>query len=274
LIQSLGQRGGSKVSKVGIGTRLLLSVALSVGAASALSLQAGAADTLGKAPTQQPAADSGGPASAMWVGGDFKQNVAAGYGGGVFALNGNLDKPGWLLRGDLVGVGFDFAMPPAPNGRGDFFRGDGAIGYQVIGYGLVAQGFVGADYENYDFHPASAGNPQLKDRVGAIFFGRVASATATQFPFAIDGLFETANNDFWVRGRTGVKFGKWTVGPEAIMLGSVAFDEARFGGFATYDLASNMSVQANLGYADGIRNDNSGRGSSGVYGGVTLVFVH
>jgi hypothetical protein len=29
-----------------------------------------------------------------------------------------------------------------------------------------------------------------------------------------------------------------------------------------------------FGYADGIRNDNSGRGSSGVYGGVTLVFVH
>jgi hypothetical protein len=165
-------------------------------------------------------------------------------------------------------------MPPAPNGHGDFFRGDGAIGYQVIGYGLVAQGFVGADYENYDFHPASAGNPQLKDRAGAIFFGRVASATATQFPFAIDGLFETANSDFWVRGRTGLKFGKWTVGPEAIILGNVAFDEARFGGFATYDLSGNMSVQANLGYADGIRNDNSGRGSSGVYGGVTLVFVH
>ena len=190
------------MSKVGIGTRLLLSTAVSIGAASALSSEAGAADILSKAPTQQQAADSGGPASAMWVGGDFKQNVAAGYGGGVFALNGNLDKPGWLLRGDLVGVGFDFAMPPAPNGRGDFFRGDGAIGYQVIGYGLVAQGFVGADYENYDFHPASAGNPQLKDRAGAIFFGRVASATATQFPFAIDGLFETANSDFWVRGRT------------------------------------------------------------------------
>lgn len=71
-----------------------------------------------------------------------------------------------------------------------------------------------------------------------------------------------------------MKFSNWTVGPEAILLGNVSFDEARFGGFVTYDLTRNMSVQANLGYADGIRNDNSGRGSSGVYGGLTLVFVH
>ena len=261
------------MSKQGFGGWLLLSAALSIGAANALPSQAQAADIIGKAPAQQPA-DSGGPATAMWVGGDFKDNVAAGYAGGVLAVNGNLSLPGWLLRGDVVGVGFDFAMPPGPNGHGDMFRSDGAVGYQVLGFGLVAQGFVGADYEQYDFHPASAGNPRLKDGVGAIFYGRVASATATQFPFAIDGQFETVNSDFWVRGRTGMKFGKFTVGPEAILLGDVAFDEARFGGFVTYDFMNNMSVQANVGYADGIRNDNSGRGSSGVYGGLTLVFVH
>jgi hypothetical protein len=71
-----------------------------------------------------------------------------------------------------------------------------------------------------------------------------------------------------------VKFGQWTVGPEAIMLGNVAFDELRLGGFVAYDLARNISVQANVGYADGIRNDNSGRGGNGVYGGMTFVFLH
>ena len=71
-----------------------------------------------------------------------------------------------------------------------------------------------------------------------------------------------------------MKFGQWTVGPEAIMLGNVAFYELRLGGFVAYDLARNMSVQANVGYADGIRNDNSGRGGNGVYGGMTFVFLH
>jgi hypothetical protein len=101
------------VSKVGIGTRLLLSTALSIGAASALSSAAGAADILGKAPVQQQGAASGGPSSAFWLGGDFKENVAAGYLGGVYAVNGSLDVPGWLVRGQVTGVGFDFAMPPA-----------------------------------------------------------------------------------------------------------------------------------------------------------------
>jgi hypothetical protein len=39
-------------------------------------------------------------------------------------------------------------------------------------------------------------------------------------------------------------------------------------------VARNMAVQANIGYADGIRNDNSGRGGNGVYGGMTFVFLH
>ena len=34
------------------------------------------------------------------------------------------------------------------------------------------------------------------------------------------------------------------------------------------------TMQANIGYADGIRNDNSGRGGNGVYGGMTFVFLH
>ena len=71
-----GSAGDPKEEKVGIRTRLLLSTALSIGAASALSSQAGAADIIvGKAPTQQQGAESGGPSSAIWLGGDFKENV-------------------------------------------------------------------------------------------------------------------------------------------------------------------------------------------------------
>jgi hypothetical protein len=37
--------------------------------------------------------------------------------------------------------------------------------------------------------------------LGRFCSGRVASATATPSLFAIDGLFETTNSDFWVRGK-------------------------------------------------------------------------
>ena len=253
--------------------RLLLSTALSIGAASALSSAAGAADILGKAPVQQQGAASGGPSSAFWVGGDFKENVAAGYLGGVYAVNGSLDVPGWLVRGQVTGVGFDFAMPPAPNGHGDFFRGDGAIGYQVFGYGLVAQGFVGVDYESTTSILLLPATRRCGIASGRSSWGAWRRRPRA-IPFAIEGQFETGNSDFWVRGRTGVKFGQWTVGPEAIMLGNVAFDEPVSAASWRTTSARNMSVQANVGYADGIRNDNSGRGGSGVYGGMTFVFVH
>jgi hypothetical protein len=41
--------------------------------------------------------------------------------------------------------------------------------------------------------------------LGRFCSGRVASATATQSPFAIDGLFEDHHSDFWVRARTGLE---------------------------------------------------------------------
>jgi hypothetical protein len=70
-----------------------------------------------------------------------------------------------------------------------------------------------------------------------------------------------------VRGRN------WTVGPEAL-LGDGSFDEAHFGGCVTYDLSRKEVFAGQLGLPDGIRNDKSGRGSRGVYGGATrLVFV-
>ena len=72
--------------------------------------------------------------------------------------------------------------------------------------------------------------------LGRFCSGRVASATATQSPFAIDGLFEDHHSDFWVRGKNGLKYGNWTLGPEPILLGNVSSDEARFGGFVKYGL--------------------------------------
>jgi hypothetical protein len=73
-----------------------------------------------------------------------------------------------------------------------------------------------------------------------------------------------------------VRFGSITVGPEAIGLGNSVFDEVRVGGYASYDLSRSTIVQADLGYADSTRGENTsgGRGGNGAYGGVTLVFLH
>jgi hypothetical protein len=260
-----------------IGKRFALSAAVAICATSVASLTASAADMVTKA-APQAAASSDVNSSVFWLDGDFKNDVAAGNAGGIYALNGNLDAPGWLVRGQFTYVGYDFntTLAPSGTGHGTFTDGSGAIGYQVIGNGLVASGFVGLDYQNYAINPAAAATPGIGDRLGAIFFGRIATMGSTEYPSSIDGDFSTANDSFWVRGRTGIRSGSFTVGPEVADLGNSAYDEVRVGGYASYDLSRYVIVQGDLGYADATRgtNNSGGRGGSGAYGGVTLVFLH
>ena len=249
------------------GARLVLWTAAAICAAAGLSSRGHAADMATKAPPQ--ATENAAPSSVVWLGSDFKNDVDAGVIGGIYALSGNLDAPGWLVRGQFTYVGYDFNTTQSATGSAhtDFYRGDSSIGYQIVGNGLVASGFVGVDYERYFTNPAAATNTELNDKVGAIFSGHLATVGGAQYPFAIDGHFSTANNDYWIRGRTGVKFNNITVGPEIIGLGNVSFDEVRVGGYASYDLSRTWILQGDLGYAQGTRgnNNNSGRGGDGAY---------
>jgi hypothetical protein len=266
------------VSYIGISARLVLGAAVSIGAASAVSLQALAADMATKAPPAISQSASDVNSSVFWLGSDFKNDVSSGNVGGVYALNGNLDASGWLIRGQFsyVGYGFDTTLAPSGTGTGNFYEGSAALGYQIVGNGLVASGFVGPDYQDYNINPAAAATPGIGNEWGAIFFGRIATMGSTPYPSAIEGDFSTANDSFWVRGRTGVRFGSLTVGPEVIGLGNSVYDEVRAGGYASYDITSKLILQGDAGYADPTRGENTsgGRGGSGAYGGVTLVFLH
>lgn len=266
---------GDKVSYTGAGVRLVLGMVVAVGAATALSSRASAADMATKAPPLSSPSDA--YSSVLWLGGDFQNQASAGSVGGIYALSGNLDAQGWLVRGQFTYAGFDFnnGSTVAGSGHGNFSDGSGLIGYQIVGNGLAASGYVGLDYQSYNFDPASANTNGLGNRAGVMLAGRIATLGSTQYPFAIDGQYSTAYNEFWVRARPGVKFGNLTVGPEVVGLGNNVFDEVRGGGFASYDISRGVTVQADLGYADGLRDNNGvGRGVSGAYGGVTLVLLH
>jgi hypothetical protein len=180
-----------------IGARLVLSATVSIGAANALTSYASAADMLTKAPPPAAAA-SDVNSSVLWLGSDFKNDVAAGNIGGIYALNGNLDATGWLVRGQFTYVGYGFSTTQSATGsaQGNFYEGSGAIGYQVVGNGFVASGLVGLDDQNYNINPAAAATPGIGDALGAIFFGRIATMGGAQYPTAIDGDYSTANNSF------------------------------------------------------------------------------
>jgi hypothetical protein len=262
------------------GSRLILIAATSISSIVNFSPYASAADMALKAPSQSASqAASDANSSVFWLSSDFKSSrVEAGNAGGIYAFSGNLDAPGWLVRGQFTYVGYDFSstLAPSDTAHGTFGDGSSAIGYQLVGPGVVASGFVGVDYQNYTTNPAAAAGSGVGNGWGAAFFGRVASASGVQYPFAVDGDYLTMNNTFWVRGRPGVRFDHLTFGPEVIGMGNNVYDEVRAGAYVSYDVLRYFIVQADLGYADAVRGENTagGRGGSGVYGGITLVFLH
>ena len=176
-------------------------------------------------------------------------------------------RPG-KLRQLLLRYGF------SPTGRAevDFTRASGSVGYQYVGGALTGSLFAGLEYAKHDFNPGIVDPLNVNDRWGAIFNGRVATTDNSRYPFALDAQYSTANNEYWVRARPGIKFGKVTVGPELGALGNRSYDEVRFGGFTAIDLTKNFILQFHVGYADALRVGTSG--GSGAYGGTTLVFLH
>jgi len=257
--------GGIQVRRLG------LSAAVLIGAMTGLSLPARAADILTKSPPQTAVSEA--PSTVLWAGGDFKDDVEAETFGGIHALSGGLDHSGWLIRGDFTAAQFGFNTNPG-SANGDLYRGDGSIGYQTFTNGWVASGYLGLGYEQYNFSPASAGNPSLHDQFGLMLTGRLATAGTTPYPVSLDGQYLTANNEFWLRARIGARFGAITVGPELIGLGNVAWDEVRFGGYVEYQFSRDWIVQGDLGYANGSSGDLFGHSGTGVYGGVGLVYLH
>lgn len=258
-------------------SRSSLCVAAAIFVSVAIGSVARAADMATKSPppiVNQSDVNS----SVLFVGSDFKSNAAGGAVGGIYALNGNLDASGWLVRGQASYVGYEYNQNPVLNGYviGNVWDAAAAIGYQVSANGWVASAMVGPDYQSFSPNPAFPPNPIVRDQWGAAFFGRLATAGGAQFPTSIEGEYSTANESFWVRGRIGARFGALVVGPEAIGLGDIVYDEFRIGGYASYDVTSKFIVQADLGYAAAFRESivDTYHGGTGVYGGVALIFLH
>jgi hypothetical protein len=222
------------------------------------------------------AAPALGPSSVLWLGAAFKDNVKAGFVGGMWAPNGSLDSEGWLFRGQFLYVDYTFDAPISPTGSADgrLSRGDAQVGYQVVRGGFATSLFLGVDYQNYNINPAAANADRLQSEAGLMVSGRIASVPSASIPFSIDANYSTANSSYWILGRTGVKLGTVTVGPEIGALGNKAFDEIRYGLYSSYTFAPGAILQLNAGYSDRTRGTNfTGGNGNGVYGGVTLVFL-
>ena len=170
----------------------------SIGAASAWPSAAGAAYILGKAPVKKQGAASGGPSSAFWLGGDFKENVAAGYLGGVDAVNGSLDVPGWLVRGRLPEL---VSTSPCHQPRTATVTSSAAMARSATRYSATASSpkassaWITNSTISILLLPATR---RCGIASGRSSWGAWRRRAPGNLP--IQGQFETGNSDFWVPG--------------------------------------------------------------------------
>ena len=208
--------------------------------------------------------------TALWIGIGLQEHTVAGYAGGVWAANGDLDASGFLFRGQLLYVDYSFDTDDNDDGDGQLARANASVGYQIGGDGVIASLFAGVDYQDVDVDPGD--DSELNDEVGLIVTGRVATNGETTLPMSLEGNYSTANDTYWARARIGYRFDPISIGPEVAVLGDDGFDAYRVGGYAAFSMGD-VILELNAGYHDANGSDGSAGSEDSVYGGATLVFV-
>jgi hypothetical protein len=213
------------------------------------------------------------------VGGmDAVKHAYEGYLGAIVALNQDLDKDGVLFR--VLGARGFYEYDSGPfNFDGDYWQGDIMVGYQFIRDGISFATFVGVDFQKHDISPFDPLNSMQGSETG--FKVAVDIETERHIPspvyFALRGAYSTAFDTYYALGRVGMNFGRFAIGPEAMLLGDDSGDAQRIGIFGLTDISLGGPTVGTLSLSVGYQFvDNAGDywgrnfGEEGVYG--TLSF--
>lgn len=209
--------------------------------------------------------------SVAYAGVDIRERSYYGYAGLIRALNGNIATNGFLVRGSVLYGEYDYTLPVVGGViDGDVTAFSALVGYQHFFQGLVGRVYAGVDYEDHDLTPDNPFDPNRGSDFGVMVRGELE----TQYSFnalfygSLVGIYGSAKERHWVRGRAGYNFGGIILGPEAIFTGNPVSDDTRFGAFAI--LRNPNLAPAEVSFYAGHSHTESIRGGSSMYGGVEL----
>ncbi len=238
-----------------------------------LNLVAGAALSFGlvtaasAADWEPPQTTADGDTIALFFGGDIRQRSYFGYTGFVFSPFGDLSQDGFLLRGVVGGGEYEYDNAGVAGGEvdADHVTFDGTVGYQMFFDMFRASVFAGVNVQDHDFSPNDPGNSTRGTEVGFTAVGELETLASSPFYANAQGSYSTANDTYWARGRVGLRWEQFVVGPEGIVSGNNEYDAARIGGFVMMDLGMfNVSVSGGYADVDGTQSDDSAYGAFGV----------
>ena len=164
-----------------------------------------------------------------------------GYGGGVFSINRDLNKDGWLLR--IVGGDGHYSYYRAAGLKQsvDFQSGTVSLGYQAFLGSVRISGYVGADVENHDNSDPLA---QIKGtKWGVKGQGEIYAPIGSVGYVYLLGTMSSVWDNYFVLGKLGYNVTKSiSIGPEAMALGNDRFDAVRVGPFISIAVLPNVDV--------------------------------
>lgn len=194
----------------------------------------------------EPSADGNGRprAVSIFYGTDFARNSHGYFLGGTIALNGDLGKSGFVLKGNAGLSNYDYLTTTVPGGEveGESTQVNGLVGYQFSQDRIGATIAIGADYQNIDLSPDDPGATTKGSETGFIVSGDLyvlipfAAGGGSERGIKLDlgGSYSTAFDSYWSRLRLGYDTGKVSIGPELAAMGGEDYEAQRVGGYVTY----------------------------------------
>lgn len=245
---------------------------LTVAVASAVSTQVLAADLYPAPPPPPPVVPmTFSPSTAVFFGGNAKEDSYFLYGGFVHALNGDLGRDGWLAR-IVGGFGeYDYTNVGVPGGKvdSDHTNLDLTVGYQWFLPGTRFSLYGGANRQEHDLSPNDPGNSVEGSEWGFKVQGEAETLDTSPYYGSAIAAYSTANDDYWTRFRLGTRFAGPVIGPELVLQGNDEYDEQRYGVFMKGLQLGPLSTEVSVGYADA----SGTTGPSSVYGSLGFSFA-
>ena len=209
---------------------------------------------------------------------DIAKDAFYSYNGIVVALNRDLGKDGFLVKAYGAYGTYEYDSNRPIDGTG--LQGDLMLGYKVGLGRMYGAAWMGVDVQDYDLDP---NDPTSRVRGTEVGFkvGADLETNAGSGPFylGLSGIYSTAFDTYWTRGRVGYDFGRFIVGPEGVLMGNDGYDAKRVGGFAKFDMPifpatpMNVTISAGHQFVDDDNGSASTGGGDGAYGSLGVVFV-
>jgi hypothetical protein len=196
-----------------------------------------------------------GPWLNVFAGATVSPDSVYGEAGAVFALNRNLNAPGWLFRLKGGGGHYEYNRAPGLVQGVDFEAGEVMIGYQTFIGGARLSGYVGANVESHDNKTDPLATVK-GTRGGIKAQGEIFAPLSDRWYVFALGNISSVFTSYYTEAKLGYRVAPLiAIGPEVQALGNDRFDNVRLGPFVAFDIGPQSQLILSGGYSWDTRRD-------------------